>query len=659
MKISMILSILLAASLVVHAEVYPTAGGDISTAEGWGGTLPASDALVEFSDGTYTASTDVAFGVVTNSGGVTLDFTATPERVITLNAATETTPVLYNTGADGLTYQFKGGTWNCPSGGHLIFSSVNGRNPSANRKIFLSDGVSFTGAVNVYCTDREYGNLFRMTGGSSINCSGTFYGVNGSAQNMRVEILGGSTVTAQRFFVEHQPTQGGACSMVVAGSGSKVQTTSADYVSVVGTYLDGHSLYVTNGATLDVAGPFVEGEVWTYSKQYDRASNNNLIRIAGNATATIAQMYMGAFVTSSAVDETFAGGPDGLGSHGNQLHVESGASLTCNRLFIGADRCTYGNRVVVDDAALRMSGGATIYVGYKGSFNELVLTNVTCYTEDNLLPAFCIGYESVASNNIFRITGSASHVRFVSSNNSDMFNSARGHDNELIVENGAFLDTVDTSGGCCFYCTNSVVRVRTGGCLKVDRTLHFGKASKGFGCGNRLIVEDGGSFTNWSGGINVQLNSTIAETCPYPNGFVLKNGWADMQALTVNTNCYAEFSGTNPVLRATSGCTVAPLGKLRFVVPSMGYVDTPYTITNSKKGLTMEEGSALEIDISSKPYLDTPLTLVEGAAAHSIPASVLAAANASLGGKGQVYLANGNKSLMLRVWRRGTSVSFR
>ena len=93
----------------LQAETYPTAGGDISTAEGWGGTLPASDARVAFEAGTYTASQDVAFGAVTNYGDVTFDFTATPERKITINAYTNTETVLYSSGADGSTYQFKGG----------------------------------------------------------------------------------------------------------------------------------------------------------------------------------------------------------------------------------------------------------------------------------------------------------------------------------------------------------------------------------------------------------------------------------------------------------------------------------------------------------------------------------------------------------------------
>ena len=133
-----------------------------------------------------------------------------------------------------------------------------------------------------------------------------------------------------------------------------------------------------------------------------------------------------------------------------------------------------------------------------------------------------------------------------------------------------------------------------------------------------------------------------------------------MATLVVSTNCYAEFSGTNPVLRTAAGCSVAGLGKLRFVVPCTGYVGVPYTITGSSGyTLTMDEGSALEIDLSSKPYLDEPLTLVSCTTAVTIPASVLTAANEALGKKGQVYLDSTGKKLMLRVWRKGTAVYIR
>ena len=83
------------------------------------------------------------------------------------------------------------------------------------------------------------------------------------------------------------------------------------------------------------------------------------------------------------------------------------------------------------------------------------------------------------------------------------------------------------------------------------------------------------------------------------------------------------------------------------------------TVPYTTKKLTIEDDATLDIDISSKPYLDEPMTLVNGAETLSISDSVLAAANESLGRKGVVYLSADGKSLMLRVWRKGTSVYFR
>ena len=656
--------VLLGAIGTLQAETYyPTAGGDISTAAGWGGTLPASDEAVVFSNGTYTAANDVGFGAVTVYGGGTFDFTNDPTRTITLTVENDTKDAAFiGTGANGSTLTFRGGTWYCANGGSLNFGYSGSRNTSANRTILLSDGVCFTNAYVVRAFASEYYDTFRMTGQSSIFCTGRLVLANGSARGTVAEILDGSTISAYCFATDMQPSSGGPSFAVIAGENTCVTTTatSVKAQSVMGTYLDGHTLYVTNGARFTLAGTFDLGASWQHSTAGDRAANRNVLRIAHGATMEAAVLNVGVHheYNSSPV---YLARESGVTSCSNDIQVLSGGKLACRNLFLGANQCSYGNRLTVaDDALLQMKGDAGnsegLHIGYYGSGNEMVLSNVTGYTESNLLPEFRIGGSAGSSNNVFRITGAGSHVRF-SGTGTDRF--GFGSSNELIVENGAFLDTVDTRWNSMISCTGCTLRVRGNARLKVDRTLYVGAVGKGLGCGNRVVIEDGGAFTNYSGGILLALSASIAADCPYPNGLELKNGRADMNALTVSTNCYAEFSGTNPVLRAAAGCSVARLGKLRFVVPKTGYVSTPYTITSSNKGLTMEEGSALEIDLSSKPYLDEPLTLVSCAKAMTIPASVLTAANEALGKKGQVYLDPTGKKLMLRVWRKGTSVYIR
>ena len=637
---------------VLQAETYPTAGGDISTAEGWGGALPATDAKVAFEAGTYTASADVAFGVVTNYGNVTFDFTATPDRTITINAATAKTVAFFDTGENGSTYQFKGGTWTFPAGGYVILGSSDGRNAAANRTMLLSDGVCFTNAVIVSAIDRDYNSTFRMTGGSSIYCSDMFRAVGGSTKNSRAEILDGSSVTARRIFADYQPTQGGAAVVVVSGANSTLRATgtSGGDASGIGTYLDGHQLYVTNGAVLNMAGYLVEGQTWSKDGA-NRQSSKNLIYLANNATASVRYLYMGAYVVFNKPDDLENGHPDGLSSHDNELHVKSGASLDVTQLFIGADRLSHHNRVVVDGGLISCVDMG-IHVGHYGWGNELLLTNVTCYTEEKLMPRILVGVNSPSSNNVLRIAGATSHVVF-NGESSDLF--YKGPNNEVVVENGAYLEAATTRFDCFGSTSNSTIRVRNGGRMRVAKTFYVGgKADSWLGCGNRLIVEDGGSYTNASGGIRVGLSGNVAAGTP-PNGFVLSNGKTWVEALKVSTNCYAEISGTNPVMRTSAVNTIMKNATLRFVIPKTGYVATPIV----GKGLTMAEEAVLDFDISSKPYLDAPLTLVTGTTTLSIPASVLATANESLGRKGVVYLSDGNKSLLLRVWRKGTSILLR
>ena len=644
----------------LQAETYyPTAGGDISTAAGWGGTLPASDDAVVFSNGTYTAANDVGFGAVTVYGGGTFDFTDDPTRTITLTVERDTKDAAFiGTGANGSTLAFKGGTWYFANGGVLNFAYSDSRNSSARRTVLLSDGVCFTNAYLVRASTSEYYDTFRMTGRSSIYCTGRFILANSSAKDMVSEILDGSTICAYSFATDAQPSNGGPSFTVIAGEGTCVTTTatSVKVLSVTGTYLDGHTLYVTNGAQFTLAGAFDLGASWQHSTAGDRAANRNVLRIAHGATMEAAVLNVGVHHENNSTP-VYLARESGVASCSNDVQVLSGGKLVCRNLFLGANQCSYGNRLTVaDDALLVMKGGVGsnegLHIGYYGSGNEMVLSNVTGYTESNLLPECRIGGSAGSSNNVFRITGAASHVRF-SGLGGDRF--GFGSYNEFIVENGAFLDTVDTRWNSMTSSTGCTLRVRGNARLKVDRTLYVGNVGSGVGCGNRVVIEDGGAYTNSSGGILLALSAGIAADCPYPNGFELKNGRADMQALTVSTNCYAEFSGTNPVLKATAGCSVAWLGKLRFVVPRTGYVGVPY----SSKSLTMQEGSTLEIDLSSKPYLDEPLTLVSCTTAVTIPASVLTAANEALGKKGQVYLDSTGKKLMLRVWRKGTSVTLR
>ena len=636
----------------LQATTFPTAGGDISTADGWGGTLPATDARVAFEAGTYTASQDVAFGAVTNYGDVTFDFTATPERKITINAETTKATVFYGTGENGSTYRFKGGTWAFPTGGYVFFGSSDGRNVDANRTILLSDGVCFTNAVIVLGIDRDYNSTFRMTGGSSIYCSDIFRAVNGSIKNSRAEILDGSSVTARRIFVDCQPSQGGPAVAVVSGANSTLRATgtSSGDASGIGTYLDGHQLYVTNGAILDVAGFMVEGQTWLKDGA-NRQSSKNLIYLADNATASVKYLYMGAYVLSNSPDNSWNGHPNGASSHDNEIHVKSGASLDVTQLFIGADRLSHHNRVVVDGGSISCAGTG-IHVGHYGWGNELLLTNVTCYTAESVMPRILVGVNSISSNNVLRIAGATSHV-FFNGESRDMFQA--GPCNEVVVENGAYLEAATMRFDCFGSSRNSTLRIRNGGRMRVAKTFYVGgKADSWLGCGNRLVVEDGGSYTNTSGGIRVGLSADVAADTP-PNGFVLSNGRVWVEGLKVSTNCYAEISGTNSVMRTSAVNTIMKNATLRFVIPKTGYVATPIV----GKGLTMVEDAVLDFDISAKPYLDAPLTLVTGTQALSIPASVLAAANERLGRKGVVYLSADNKNLMLRVWRKGTSVSLR
>ena len=123
---------------------FPSAGGDISSQDAWGGHLPEAGDTATFNQaGTYTASADVALPtVVVKKNGIVFAMTNEPTRTVTL------------TGDDAIKTQiangrveYRGGVW-CATSASSTFSV--GANSTYYGNEMALNGATFADFANVY-----------------------------------------------------------------------------------------------------------------------------------------------------------------------------------------------------------------------------------------------------------------------------------------------------------------------------------------------------------------------------------------------------------------------------------------------------------------------------------------------------------------------------
>ena len=132
----------LAAAVSSAADVaFPTAGGDLSSAEAWGGAIPTDRALID-KPGDYTASDDVTLnGFYINIGkNNDATFTVADDKTVTLNA---TLDLYAEQGYNNIT--FKGGTWDLTS--HAFLPQNGWQDNRRNHYVLTLDGVTVANAT--------------------------------------------------------------------------------------------------------------------------------------------------------------------------------------------------------------------------------------------------------------------------------------------------------------------------------------------------------------------------------------------------------------------------------------------------------------------------------------------------------------------------------
>ena len=264
----------LAAAVSSAADVaFPTAGGDLSSAEAWGGSIPTDRALID-KPGDYTASDDVTLNGFYIDIGKNNDatFTVADGKTVTLN---DSLNLYAEQGYNKIT--LKGGTWDLTS--HAFLPQNGWQSNRRNNYALTLDGTTVANATDMamgYYGNSGY-NTLALTNGAALALSGKYQLAYAGKGNNLLHISSGSRMTVGGVFTFSETGTAPASMVIVEGEGSKL-TTSA-----------GSRLGNANGCQLIVR----DGGAVSFGSSYWYMSHtNNTVLLDGAASSGFGPLYL-------------------------------------------------------------------------------------------------------------------------------------------------------------------------------------------------------------------------------------------------------------------------------------------------------------------------------------------------------------------------------
>ncbi|MBO5751652.1 MAG: hypothetical protein J6R80_04540 [Kiritimatiellae bacterium] len=392
------------------AEIaFPLAGGDLSSAEAWGGQTPLStDTVLITNSGVYTAlSSDLAYAALgVNANDVTFDFSATPTRKVLFNSQVE---LALTMNVAKSTTTFKGGEWAVADSASANFYCGTGKNGNRldNHSVYM-DGCVWTNLNRVYMGYAEGNCKLTMQNDSRVYAKQCFVG-NGTPTGNKLHILEGSKMflsdTQNPFYSDNGTHSSDPnAQILVAGEGSLISAPSG--IFQVGNSHSGIQLLVTNDASV-VAGTVYVGrqnkavncgiavvDGASFSAQKILVSGGNGCMIVSNAELTVRSMASDALTVGSSglsgQSFTLAGKSSALnyyppradvfatGADSAEFSIIDNAmwNVTSNivRFAVAAKDCVFK---VANDALFSINGGLGTMEFGPGSSNPTSVTSVS------------------------------------------------------------------------------------------------------------------------------------------------------------------------------------------------------------------------------------------------------------------------------------------
>jgi T5SS/PEP-CTERM-associated repeat protein len=278
-------------------------------------------------------------------------------------------------------------------------------------------------------------------------------------------------VTNQSGFVGYT-TNSSNNSVLVTGTNSAWTNTGSMSVGESGS---GNRLVISNGASVVNTSGNIGNAVTS-------SSNSVLVTGTNSAWTNTGELRVG-FVGSS-----------------NSLVISNGGSVTNQSGFVGYTTNSSNNSVLVTGAGSTWTNSGDLYVGYRGSGNSLVISNGGRVA--NLGEGTIGDLGTNSSNNSVLVTGAGS--TWASSDS--LFVGYQGSSNSLVVSNGGRVTSSGSYGSIGDRRTsdnNSVLVTGSGSIWTMDVDFYLGDD----GSSNSLVISDGGALENAVGYIGYDEGS--------------------------------------------------------------------------------------------------------------------------------------------------------
>ena len=600
MKNAVAFSFTLALPLALCAATnYPSSGGDIATAEGWGlDEVPSG--VVGFTLGVpYRASQAVTFAGMQLSGssGASSVFDLSSGSV-TLNGNTATDLQFMSS---GLTAVMKGGSFAVGKGSQIGYTS------SVAGNTLVLDGCTFThtGSTLMVGASTSSGNAVVLTNGASASLA-TLEICNNGGRGNRFEVNAGCTVTTSGNVLSDsyggkQDTDDGL--LLVRGAGASIATSNGRYL-YIGYRHDNNTVTVADGGSLSIPGGTLEFGVTSGTGGSSHCANGRL-NVLNGATVSTYNLMMGinshgntTVVSNATLNVGYATIVGSTGGTNRLVATGSSSTVVAARLRLGMDDGSDRNEVVVSDGA-KLTAMSDFVVGSSTMFNEVVASNATLQVQ-----SFVIGKYAAASNNAVRIKGPSAVL--TQTRNSWGQTDANGYfgcgANGLLELSDRCVVTSPHPAPVIGGLSNGNVLRITGGAQATGSNPCVGRAATAntdATTGNRLEVLDGAKYTvvrpyvKGVGNGIVVSNATLYTSNTQTNTVYI--GCVESGELVgATSNNYLRLEGSTPDVRlvSTGGYCIWNGSRVEFVLPPEPYAKAPLC------------GSQLHVDATSDIVVD-------------------------------------------------------
>jgi len=310
--------------------------------------------------------------------------------------------------------------------------------------------------------------------------------------------------------------------LLVANTGTILTNAAAFYVGYSGS---GNSLTVSNGGRVIVSG----SSNWLAIGENSGANSNSVTVTGSNSSLNVDGWLEVGWGTNS----------------GNRMVIADGGSVTDSNGYIGYTNGSYGNSAYITGTNSSWSNADSIYVGYFGASNSLIISDGGKVFDQN----GSIGYHG--DGNTALITGASS----LWSNASNFYVGNCGSYAQLIVSNGGgvissnvFIAEVSKWSNCSAVITGSGSYWSNTGTLTIGSVANRGNNPSS---GNSLLIADGGHVTD--------SNAVIANSTNFFSNSVTVTGagslWSNSGTLTIGA-----VGARNSLIISNGGRVVSQVG---------------------------------------------------------------------------------------------------